>query len=382
MASISSIKSTVDSNEYQREILEEHSIEDKIVEILDDLTSKSLKTRMNACQVIQRYFRDNYAAEFLTSRKLTILDTIVRCLKRYKSEELGQFAILISLICVTIGSETVGTFSEPLKHISTLLNDHTLRPSVRADCAKAISTCSFLVKDDNMILEAMDKLYNIFKASGLKGDGKVPNIDEPVASLHSACLSAWTLLLIALKDSPREQSAQIRDSRSKIIELLDSSHLELRQAAGETLAVICELAESLDEDFSAREYDKLCEKFEGLISDSQKSKGKRELKLQRASFREISNYFEDREAPCSVVKFGSESLTLDSWSKRCQYNAFCDILGPGINQHLKQNEILRDMFGLGEVVRQTIERRPKRSKEVSNTARMDRKFHPCCRFAN
>lgn len=272
-------------------------------------------------------------------------------------------------MCVTIGSDTVGTFLEPLIQISTLLNDHTLRPSVRADCAKSISTCAFIIKDENMIVDMMHKLYNIFKASGQKGDGRMPIVDESLASLHSSCLCAWTLLLVALKDSRREQSEMIQESRSKIIELLDSSHLELRQTAGETLAVIYEIGEDLDEDFSAREYDKLCEKFDSLISDSQKSKGKKELKLQRASFREISNYFENREPPCSVVKFGGESLTLDSWSKRCQYNAFCDILGPGINLHLTQNEILRDMFGLGEVVRQTNERRPKRSKEVSRYER-------------
>lgn len=47
------------------------------------------------------------------------------------------------------------------------------------------------------------------------------------------------------------------------------------------------------------------------------------------------------------VKFGSEVLVLDSWLRRKQYDALCHILGPGINIHLAENELLRDVFELG-----------------------------------
>lgn len=66
-----------------------------------------------------------------------------------------------------------------------------------------------------------------------------------------------------------------------------------------------------------------------------------------------------------MVKFKGESLLLDSWSKKGQYNAFCDILGSGINHHLAQNKVLRKTFDLGEVAGQTSDQQPKRSKDVS-----------------
>lgn len=47
------------------------------------------------------------------------------------------------------------------------------------------------------------------------------------------------------------------------------------------------------------------------------------------------------------VKFGQEVLILDSWIKRKQYYALCHILGPGLNTHLTENELLRDIFELG-----------------------------------
>lgn len=48
------------------------------------------------------------------------------------------------------------------------------------------------------------------------------------------------------------------------------------------------------------------------------------------------------------IKFGREVLLLDSWVKRKQYDAMCHILGPGLNTHLSENELLRDIFELGD----------------------------------
>lgn len=47
------------------------------------------------------------------------------------------------------------------------------------------------------------------------------------------------------------------------------------------------------------------------------------------------------------MKFGQEVLVLDSWLRRKQYYALCHILGPGLNTHLAENELLRDIFELG-----------------------------------
>lgn len=48
------------------------------------------------------------------------------------------------------------------------------------------------------------------------------------------------------------------------------------------------------------------------------------------------------------VRFGQEMLLLDSWCRRKQYDAFCQVLGSGMNLHLTENELLRDVFELGE----------------------------------
>lgn len=50
------------------------------------------------------------------------------------------------------------------------------------------------------------------------------------------------------------------------------------------------------------------------------------------------------------VKFGQEVLYLEGWRARTQYNACCRLLGPGINIHLAENQLLREIFHLGNKV--------------------------------
>ncbi|KAG8334499.1 Interferon- developmental regulator 1, partial [Homalodisca vitripennis] len=48
------------------------------------------------------------------------------------------------------------------------------------------------------------------------------------------------------------------------------------------------------------------------------------------------------------VRFGLETLALDSWCRKKQYDAFCQVLGSGMNLNLTENDLLRDVFELGE----------------------------------
>lgn len=50
------------------------------------------------------------------------------------------------------------------------------------------------------------------------------------------------------------------------------------------------------------------------------------------------------------IRFGQEVLSLEGWCARTQYNACCRLLGPGINIHLAENQLLREIFHLGNKV--------------------------------
>lgn len=373
----SSFRSVNGSDDYQEEsgILDLPSVEDQLVEAFDNLTAKSAKTRLVAFETIRKALSQRYLVEFIYMRKVTILDTINRSIKRSKGQDLGHAATLISLVCATIGPEpeTDPMFSELISQLLVLLADQTISADVRTKCARSIGVCTYIIGVAGYLEQVMDRLYEIFCASCAKGDGTMPNPSEPLATLHATCLQAWALLLTALNtSSPAIAIELVEEQMDKITELLDSPHLDMKIAAGETLAVMYELIKSQNSDVTGEDFDDLCDKFRELTTDTQKSRGKKDLRQQRSNFREILATIEEDEPPTLTVKFGRERLTLESWSRRRQYDTFCDTFGTGINHQLAENEVIRDIFGLGDVLPQMDTPRAKRSDNSHENSLADK----------
>lgn len=385
-SSLKSFGNISSSDDYQEEsgILDLQNFEDQLIEAFDNLLAKSAKSRLLSYELIRKALSERYLYfDFIFNRKITILDSLNRCIKRSKGQDLGNAANLIALICTYLGSSASSTeldsiFNELISHLLILLNDQTISHDVRAKCSKTIAICTFIIVGIEGYLEqVMSRFYAIFSASCAKGDNSMPNHSEPVAALHSACLQSWTLLLVALNNSSSPQIALelIEEYMDKIVELLDSPHLDLKISAGDTLAVMCEIIRSQNDDIGCEDFADLCDKLRELTTDGQKSRGKKDMRQQRSNFREILAAIEEDEVPSLVIKFGKERLILESWSRRRQYEAFCDLLGAGINQHLAENEIIRDIFGLGPVLIHMDLPRAKRSDNVSSeTIKENAKF--------
>lgn len=351
----SSLRSGNVSDDYQEEsgILDAHNLEDRLIEAFDNLTAKSAKTRLVSFELIRKSLGERYMIEFVYNRKITVLDSMSRCVKRSKGQDLGYAATLISVLCVTIGSspETDPIFTELLSQLLVPLADQTVQSDVRAKCAKTLALCTFIIGVDGYLEQVMDRLYAVFSASCTKGDGTMPNPSEAIALLHSACLQGWTLLLTAMNSTTSHIVIELIEERlDKITELLDSPHLDVKISAGETIAIMCEIIKSHNEDVTPDDFDDLCDKIREVMTEAQKSRGKKDLRQQRSNFREILAAIEEGDTPNLIIKFGPERLVLESWCRRRQYEAFCELLGTGINHHLAENEVLREIFDLGAVL--------------------------------
>ena len=121
----------------------------------------------------------------------------------------------------------------------------------------------------------------------------------------------------------------------------------------------------------------LINKLRELSTESQKNRSKRDRRQQRHSFRDYLHAVKDGEGPGQVVKFGAgEVLEIDSWVKKRHYEAICQVrafecmistghgcwidvrtngnvfccqqvLGAGINRHLVENSLVRQIMELG-----------------------------------
>jgi len=131
---------------------------------------------------------------------------------------------------------------------------------------------------------------------------------------------------------------------------LSSESVNLRIAAGETIALLFELARDLEEDFLYEDMEALCSALRTLATDSNKYRAKADRRRQRSTFRAVLHFVEGGECEEESVRFGLEVLYVDSWARRRVYAAFKDVLGSGMHHHLQNNELLRDIFGLGPVL--------------------------------
>lgn len=285
---------------------------------------------------------------FADNRKVTIMDLLERSVKKGKGEEQGCAALLSSVVACTLGPGNESMFKDVTGLMLTILCDNAASLPVRSKCATAVGVNCFIHGEDDVV-PVTDVLLSLFSGSCLKGNGSLQtNLGPGVTAMHASALMSWSLLLTV--QSNGVVFALTEKYSQRISELLDSPDVELRIAAGETIAVMYEICRHVDEDFELENHDSLVEKLKLLATDSQKHRAKKDRRIQRNAFRDILKSLEDEERPNVVVKFGAERLVLESWCSKRQYDSLCYIMGPGMNLHLANNDLIRDIFELGSPI--------------------------------
>ncbi|XP_014211698.1 interferon-related developmental regulator 2 [Copidosoma floridanum] len=359
-----------DNNEVD-EISQQESFEEALKEAIDGLGQKSAKGRLGCFHGLEKTFAIKYAPEFVEDRKMTITDSIERSLRKGRGDEQSSAARLSTLLCVQLGVfESAETVCREVKSTLVLIaNDNAASATGRSECCWALGMNCFLVGDDPTdTIEIAQLLSNIFAGSYLKGNGALPTVSVEMAALHAAAISSWTLLLTIMAPSDvyallgTERTNNFMPPLTRLAELLQSPHLDVRLSAGEALAVIFELGREYDEDFEQEWTLDLIDILKDLATDSNKFRAKKDRKQQRANFRDILHYIEEGDIPETHIRFGSETLYLEGWCARTQYNACCRLLGPGINVHLADNFLLRKIFHLGDKVIEPVAASRKTSK--------------------
>ncbi|KAH7948278.1 hypothetical protein HPB52_020128 [Rhipicephalus sanguineus] len=321
--------------------------EDKLKEAIEGTSQKrQAHTRRLSClEAIRKALSNRYLYDFLIERPTTVCDLVERGLRKGRGEEQGVSATLAALACVHYGAgeEAASLFQTLLQPLTTLLLDTAQPPSVRAKCATALGLCCFVAESDNYpeVQRCMESLWQALSGA------KPSTGNSPATVVHSAALLAWGLLLTV---APLDKLlALAKSNMGRLQELLESSDLDLRIAAGEVIAIIYEVARDYDDNFEEPS-DALCNQLRQLATDSQKFRAKKERRQQRSTFRDVYRAVHEGSSPDISVKFGREVLELDTWSRKLQYDALCQLLGSGMNLHLAANELLRDIFELGPVI--------------------------------
>jgi len=326
-----------------------NNFEDKMKDAIENLSEKSLATRMAALTSIANGLKQNYIDEFLDDRKLTLGEALLSCLKKGKGEEQALAAQVVSIINLQIAdpedSELLGIWSDHRNVMQLILQDRHASPSARAACAQTLGLCSLLLGTRDEQYSAMSSLESAFKDSYLKGDGSVPVIAPELANVHVKALHAWNLLVS--RASENLYLHLIETHLPKLPGILESSHVDLRIAAGESIALLYELARIKDKEFEGEDLDELIAQLKELSKDSSKHRGRKERLQQRACFRDILRSVEEGDSPDDSIKIQTGRIHINSWQIKIMYEEVCCALGVGSNFHLQRNYLVRDIFDLG-----------------------------------
>lgn len=320
------------------------SLEDKFVESLDLAVEKRATTRVEALKYLCRSLQSNVMPSFIVSRVATLSDIVEKNLRKGKSEEQILAAHLAALVSMQLGVEFFRSGYKTLRDLILvmMLNDAT-SINVRAALATSIGICTFFGDEEPADMSRiLAKLSQSFEAGYGKSDAAPAVITPEVARFYTKCLQAWSLLMTVAREDVYEK--EYKQHGHRIRELLHSGDVNLRIAAGESLTLIQELMTEVDEDFELPCGEEVIGEMRKLATDSLRYRSKNDRRFQRSTFRQIVRYMEEGEAYEEKVKFGKQTLEIDSWQRKLQYDCFCSVLKSGVLVHLLENDILRTKF--------------------------------------
>ncbi|XP_007442694.1 interferon-related developmental regulator 1 [Python bivittatus] len=338
---------TEDGPEVDEEATQE-DLEYKLKGLIDLTLDKSTKTRQSALDGLKSALTSKMLYEFILERRMTLTDSIERCIKKGKGDEQRAAAGLACLLCVQLGSgiESEEVFKTLAPLLKKILCDVSASTQARQASATCLGVCCFIATDDiTELYLTMECLENIFIKSYQKDRNPNGISNTQNTGLYISAFLAWALLLTICPMNEVKKKLEMHLHKFPI--LLSCDDVNMRIAAGETLALLFELARESDEDFFYEDMELLTQKLKALATDGNKHRAKVDKRKQRSVFRDVLRAIEEHDFPTETVKFGPERMYIDCWVKKQTYDTFKEILGSGMQYHLQSNELLRNIFELG-----------------------------------
>ncbi|XP_018602557.1 interferon-related developmental regulator 1 [Scleropages formosus] len=320
----------------------------KLQEYIDGTMDKSAKTRQSALDSLKTALATKILYDFILERRMTITDGIERCLKKGKGDEQRAAASLACLLCIQLGSglESEELFKSLKPIFRNILTDGTANVQARQACAASLGICSLIAENDTLdVYATMECLESLFSKSYTRDDGTRVALSPQTTVLHTQALLAWALLLTIC--SGTEVRRLLNKHLPKLPSLLECDDVNMRIAAGETIALLFELARDLDAEFEYENLGMLCAMLSSLATDCNKHRAKTDKRKQRSVFRDVLRAVEEGDFQTETIRFGTERMYINSWVRKRMYDTFREYVGSGMNYHLQANEFIRDVFQLG-----------------------------------
>ncbi|EGT37650.1 hypothetical protein CAEBREN_22763 [Caenorhabditis brenneri] len=316
---------------------------DKLVDSLENVQNKNTKIRTDGLYHVILALRAKAVPDFIEKYKETIMSVCSRMANKPDTEAL-LLATLVGLVALQTGEEISDLIEEPMSQMRTILMDASRCVSLRTACAVSLAIINRICCSEDEEVSANAKACR-FAWANTKVSGSANDVGH--AQLVATSLAAWCIITL---DSDINSINDAVADQPKIATLLSSTQLEVRLAAAETLAFLHEFMQDSRPGFRFPNKDHILNLLGEMVNDSSKKKTKKDKRAQRYAVRDIRSFIADEDdAPEVRVKIGQQTLCLNSCAIKIFYDLTCDLLHGGLAQHMKNNEVLRDVFDLGPV---------------------------------
>ncbi|KAJ3369604.1 Interferon- developmental regulator 2 [Allomyces arbusculus] len=365
----------------------ELNVDDELNAILDGLLEKRAATREDHLTRLVRLLGHKFIADNLESCQDTTMDHLLRCIKKDKSNNEAILASkALALFFLTIGADQETRYADTKEAVHDLIFKPTSgRPEpVRCALVDLLAMACFVAgnpADTHALLESLTDLgtatlAKIVARSEASGSAaamaSAAAAGSATSGVSSAAVKAATnastaaashagarllvnilaaiglLLTVAPMGSVRDFVA--RAATPLLIQTVQVGTVvatDARIIAAEIMALLSEreaLAD-VDEDDLDRFLAVLSSATGTEDPASVKGIAQRDRKAQRAAFRDVAAYFDERTPPHLKLRFKNENVELSSWTQLRQLSAFRQLLGPALHVHFLENPLLRSLFG-------------------------------------
>ncbi|EFJ22487.1 hypothetical protein SELMODRAFT_54790, partial [Selaginella moellendorffii] len=320
---------------------------------LDCLYEKRSSTREAGLRGMIDALVARVMTHFVEDKYETLTHQILSSIRQSSSTEAVLAGRALAMVSITAGAGKVAehVFQASFPHLSKI-SKLGRDSAARVSAIEALGMLAFVGGVDLEEASAMEVLWQIVIHKGSAHADQTLGTSKPTPPVKAAAITAWSLLLSTLS-SKRVTALQLPSVLGALSCLLEDPDVGVRKAAGEAIALLCEVGgiqlleeQALGEGEATAMELQVVDRMKALAaSSSRKGQTKKERSEQRSSFRDMVVTLQGGACheTCLKLKHG-DSLKISTWSQTVQLNAFRRLLGEGFQRHLQENDLLHQVF--------------------------------------
>ncbi|XP_002976228.2 interferon-related developmental regulator 2 [Selaginella moellendorffii] len=320
---------------------------------LDCLYEKRSSTREAGLKGIIDALVARVMTHFVEDKYEMLTHQILSSIRQSSSTEAVLAGRALAMVSITAGAGKVAehVFEASFPHLSKI-SKLGRDSAARVSAIEALGMLAFVGGVDLEEASAMEVLWQIVIHKGSAHADQTLGTSKPTPPVKAAAITAWSLLLSTLS-SKRVTALQLPSVLGALSCLLEDPDVGVRKAAGEAIALLCEVGgiqlleeQALGEGEATAMELQVVDRMKALAaSSSRKGQTKKERSEQRSSFRDMVATLQGGACheTCLKLKHG-DSLKISTWSQTVQLNAFRRLLGEGFQRHLQENDLLHQVF--------------------------------------